>query len=316
MNAVSILFPAPLTPSGNPHLSPDEVECLHADEAGVEVEPGHSEGRNNQGGADVLRDGLVVLTTYRLIWMVKRPGNSGVPGPQSSHRNHESQEMRRDGRDSSNLPPGTSAVALPLASVSDASMARKSLAHAFASPRILLRTFLDHTGRPAIRPSDCLPNRTATVTLVLRGKATDPDIFLKHVNELLYMKSWQHDVNFKMLLSSFAHSSLSNAPYQHPYSQPYSDTGYSHAHTNPLHQQQLPQIAPGGYAQAPAPSGTPSSADLAGGHVAVARERVSPAMAGVGGLLRREQEQLQQTDRSLQEAFTDLNALMVSAAER
>ncbi|GJP67557.1 hypothetical protein CLOP_g24363 [Closterium sp. NIES-67] len=38
-------------------------------------------------------------------------------------------------------------------------------------------------------------------------------------------------------------------------------------------------------------------------------------MAGVGGILRREAEQKQATDRSLQEAFADLNALMAKASE-
>ncbi|CAI5471595.1 unnamed protein product [Closterium sp. Yama58-4] len=41
----------------------------------------------------------------------------------------------------------------------------------------------------------------------------------------------------------------------------------------------------------------------------------STAMAGVGGILRREAEQKQATDRSLQEAFSDLNALMAKASE-
>lgn len=37
----------------------------------------------------------------------------------------------------------------------------------------------------------------------------------------------------------------------------------------------------------------------------------SVRMVGVGGLLRKEQEMWESTDRSLQEAFQDLNALMV-----
>eukprot|EP00270_Netrium_digitus_P015424 TRINITY_DN5402_c0_g2_i2.p1 TRINITY_DN5402_c0_g2~~TRINITY_DN5402_c0_g2_i2.p1 ORF type:complete len:501 (+),score=140.55 TRINITY_DN5402_c0_g2_i2:216-1718(+) len=41
----------------------------------------------------------------------------------------------------------------------------------------------------------------------------------------------------------------------------------------------------------------------------------NPAMAGVGGILRREQEQIQATDKDMQEAFSDLNALMVKAKD-
>lgn len=35
-------------------------------------------------------------------------------------------------------------------------------------------------------------------------------------------------------------------------------------------------------------------------------------MAGVAGILRKEKEQLEEADKNLQEAFSDLNALMVS----
>eukprot|EP00271_Cylindrocystis_brebissonii_P013728 TRINITY_DN3390_c0_g1_i1.p1 TRINITY_DN3390_c0_g1~~TRINITY_DN3390_c0_g1_i1.p1 ORF type:complete len:441 (+),score=109.32 TRINITY_DN3390_c0_g1_i1:784-2106(+) len=43
--------------------------------------------------------------------------------------------------------------------------------------------------------------------------------------------------------------------------------------------------------------------------------RFNPAMAGVGGILRKEQEQQQVTEKSLQEAFSDLNALMAKARD-
>eukprot|EP00249_Psilotum_nudum_P012781 c23981_g1_i1 orf=799-1689(-) len=43
--------------------------------------------------------------------------------------------------------------------------------------------------------------------------------------------------------------------------------------------------------------------------------RLRPGMAGVSGILRKEQEQREETDRSLYEAFQDLNALMSKAKE-
>lgn len=43
--------------------------------------------------------------------------------------------------------------------------------------------------------------------------------------------------------------------------------------------------------------------------------RLRPAMAGVSGILRKEQEQWEETDRNLQDAFLDLNALMSKAKE-
>lgn len=39
--------------------------------------------------------------------------------------------------------------------------------------------------------------------------------------------------------------------------------------------------------------------------------KMNPAMAGVSGILRREQEQQEEVDKNLKEAFQDLNGLMV-----
>ena len=49
--------------------------------------------------------------------------------------------------------------------------------------------------------------------------------------------------------------------------------------------------------------------------VVVGPSRASPAMAGLSGILRKEQEQWEENDKNLQEAFVDLNALMVSSLE-
>eukprot|EP00250_Pteridium_aquilinum_P007508 c17207_g1_i1 orf=264-1568(-) len=43
--------------------------------------------------------------------------------------------------------------------------------------------------------------------------------------------------------------------------------------------------------------------------------RLKPAMAGVSGILRKEQEQWEETDKNLHDAFVDLNALMSKAKE-
>ncbi|BBN03385.1 ESCRT-II complex subunit VPS36 [Marchantia polymorpha subsp. ruderalis] len=43
--------------------------------------------------------------------------------------------------------------------------------------------------------------------------------------------------------------------------------------------------------------------------------KLNPAMAGVSGILRKEKEQLDEADKNLQEAFSDLNALMSKAKE-
>ncbi|ERM97283.1 hypothetical protein AMTR_s00119p00134240 [Amborella trichopoda] len=51
------------------------------------------------------------------------------------------------------------------------------------------------------------------------------------------------------------------------------------------------------------------------GRVAESSSVWRPAMAGVSGILRKEQEQWESTDKSLQDAFQDLNALMSKAKE-
>lgn len=42
--------------------------------------------------------------------------------------------------------------------------------------------------------------------------------------------------------------------------------------------------------------------------------KMNPAMAGVSGILRKEQEQQEEVDKNLKEAFQDLNGLMVRSA--
>jgi len=39
--------------------------------------------------------------------------------------------------------------------------------------------------------------------------------------------------------------------------------------------------------------------------------KMNPAMAGVSGILRKEQEQQEEVDKNMKEAFQDLNGLMV-----
>ncbi|KAH7433801.1 hypothetical protein KP509_07G086800 [Ceratopteris richardii] len=56
-------------------------------------------------------------------------------------------------------------------------------------------------------------------------------------------------------------------------------------------------------------SSLPAVQDLAG------PSRIRPAMAGVSGILRKEQEQWEETDKNLQDAFVDLKALMSKAKE-
>lgn len=42
--------------------------------------------------------------------------------------------------------------------------------------------------------------------------------------------------------------------------------------------------------------------------------KMNPAMAGVSGILRKEQEQQEEVDKNMKEAFQDLNGLMVRSA--
>ncbi|CAI7869119.1 unnamed protein product [Closterium sp. NIES-53] len=283
-----MLHPVDLTPSGRPVLFPGELESLLIDDAGIEFE----EVASNSGAvleAESLRDGVASLTTHRLIWIDERPATGG--------------NQKR-------------AFAVPLVAIANASAAGWRLTSVFASPRVRMYVLLDPQGRAVLSSSaigssysaqssnlGTMSGRTASLVAVLRGQAP-ADVFLKKLNEALAARKWQ-DSPFLVTPTTAASASLPAPPNGAAAAVgAYGGGGMGGSATggaNPLYWGSV------GYG-----SGEAGTAGGAGGAPPV---QFSTAMAGVGGILRREAEQKQATDRSLQEAFSDLNALMVSGVE-
>lgn len=74
---------------------------------------------------------------------------------------------------------------------------------------------------------------------------------------------------------------------------------------------EAPQIRPTSDESAAAGEAGTSSVPAATGARRPAPSKMNPAMAGVSGILRKEQEQQEEVDKNMKEAFQDLNGLMV-----
>ncbi|KAK3004140.1 hypothetical protein RJ639_019167 [Escallonia herrerae] len=211
--AGNILPKAELTTSGRPVLHPGEVESSLL--SSVDLLP---EQEHNPPAASFphLKSGLLILTNHRLLWL-----------PESA-------------------TAAASAVAIPLGAVAHiSSSSKKSIKTMFASPRVRFRVSTTPQGR--VDPGGL---QSVPVTLVLRGKSTDPDSFLGRFFEAWRGRAWE---------------------------------------------------APGGSGSGEGTSGP--------------GDGLRAPVVGVAGILRKEQEMWESTDKSLQDAFQDLNALMSKAKE-
>ncbi|KAK3014425.1 hypothetical protein RJ639_009094 [Escallonia herrerae] len=209
--AGNILPKAELTTSGRPVLHPGEVESSLLSSVDLLSEQEH-----NPASFPHLKSGLLILTNHRLLWL-----------PESA-------------------TASASAVAIPLAAVVHiSSSSKKSIKTMFASPRVRFRVSTTPQGRVDPGGSQSVP-----VTLVLRGKSTDPDSFLGRFFEAWRGMAWE------------------------------------------------------------APGGSGSGAGTSG-----PGDGLRTPVVGVAGILRKEQEMWESTDKSLQDAFQDLNALMSKAKE-
>ncbi|XP_059434422.1 vacuolar protein sorting-associated protein 36 [Corylus avellana] len=209
------------TSSGRPVFLPNEIECSLVSAVDLECE--------DLPSFPSLKSGLLILTTHRLIWLPP---------------------------DTSSTSTTSSAVAVPLSSVSHIFSAKKSLKAIFHSPRIRFQASLFH--EPGSNPEP--GPRSIVVTIVVRGKG-DCDAFLGKFWESWRGRAWESEVS------------------------------------GPVRGEDLGSG-----------SGTRSGSGFYTKEGAV-------RMVGVSGILRKEQEMWESTDKSLQEAFQDLNALMSKAKE-
>ncbi|XP_061996818.1 vacuolar protein sorting-associated protein 36 [Rosa rugosa] len=171
-----------------------------------------------------LKSGILTLTTHRLLWV----SDSSSQGASS---------------------------AIPLASISHIFSAKKSLKSIFASPRIRFQLSVSPDGRVSNSGSG---SRSVVVTVVVRGKGADLDVFLTKFWDNWRGRAWET-----------------------------------------------------GNADVTSGSESVSGSTSSGLYTKEGTVR----MVGVSGILRKEQEMWETTDKSLQDAFQDLNALMSKAKE-
>ncbi|KAG6680530.1 hypothetical protein I3842_13G047200 [Carya illinoinensis] len=203
------------TSSGRPVFLENEIECSLVSAVDLECD--------ELSDFPSLKSGLLILTTHRLLWLPPDSSTSST----------------------------SSAVSLPLSSVSQIFSSKKSLKSMFHSPRVRFQASLN--------PGP----RSVAITIVMRGKG-DCDAFLGKFWENWRARAWEKE----------SESTRSGR---------------------------------GGDSQ----SGS-GSANVSGG---LYTREGAVRMVGVSGILRKEQEMWESTDKSLQEAFLDLNALMSKAKE-
>ncbi|KAM5546479.1 vacuolar protein sorting-associated protein 36 [Rosa sericea] len=171
-----------------------------------------------------LKSGILTLTTHRLLWV----SDSSSQGASS---------------------------AIPLASISHIFSAKKSLKSIFASPRIRFQLSVSPDGRVSNSGSG---SRSVVVTVVVRGKGADLDVFLTKFWDNWRGRAWETGNVDLTSGSELVSGSTSSGLYT---------------------------------------------------------KEGTVRMVGVSGILRKEQEMWETTDKSLQDAFQDLNALMSKAKE-
>ncbi|KAJ9549655.1 hypothetical protein OSB04_022198 [Centaurea solstitialis] len=222
------LLPAETTTSGRPVLRPGEVESS--------LQPSVDLLTEENPNLPPFRSGLLILTTYRLLWL---------PNPESTTT-------------TATTTTSAAAASLPLAAVTHIFQTKKSIKGMFASPRVRFQVSVTPEGKVQERGS-----KSMVITLVLRGKS-DPDSFVAKFWEAWRGRAWEGAVSG-------------------------SDTG-------------TVSLGDGG-------GGSSSGGGEAGGLA------LRLPVVGVSGILRKEQEMWESTDKSLQDAFQDLNALMNKAKD-
>lgn len=145
------LLPAETTTSGRPVLRPGEVESS--------LQPSVDLVNEENPNLPILKSGLLILTTYRLLWL---------PSPESTT---------------------SSAVAVPLAAVTHIFQSKKSIKGMFASPRVRFQVSITPEGRVQDRGP-----KSMVITLVFRGKS-DPDSFVGKFWEAWRGRAWEGEVS-------------------------------------------------------------------------------------------------------------------------
>ncbi|KAL0008238.1 hypothetical protein SO802_009740 [Lithocarpus litseifolius] len=144
--ATNSLPKADLTSSGRPVFLQNEIECSILSSVDLECD--------DIPNFPLLKSGLLVLTTHRLLWL---PDNS-----------------------SSSSSSSAAAVALPLSFLTHIFSTKKSVKTLFHSPRVRFQASLDSS-------------KSVVMTVVMRGKG-DTDAFLAKFWENWRARAWENDV--------------------------------------------------------------------------------------------------------------------------
>ncbi|KAJ3669008.1 hypothetical protein LUZ60_010958 [Juncus effusus] len=220
MNRHPILPSAAVTTACRPIFLDGEVERYLL--PGVDLESDDSDESSHPTLLLPFRSSLLVLTSHRLVFI----------------------------DDSS-----ASAREISLSAVVHAFSLKKSIRSMFASPRVRLQVTVSDNSTITDKGT-----RSSVITIVMRGKHADPDIFFGRFMEVLRSRAWES--------------------------------------TLPVNQGRESRL-----------DGSSSSASE------MNNVRITMPVVGISGILRKEQEIWESTDKSLQDAFQDLNALMGKAKE-
>ncbi|KOM28579.1 hypothetical protein LR48_Vigan553s000800 [Vigna angularis] len=279
--AGNCLPPVIITGSGRPVLEPNEIECFFLSGVDLLCEDDPSTSFPH------LKSGLLILTTYRLLWLP----DSAASG-------------------------GGAAGAVPLAAISHIFSVKKSLRSVFSSPRVRFQVSLSPEGRV-----EAVGSRSVVVTVVVRGKG-DCDAFLAKFWENWRARAWEEagsgssNAAAAAATAETATTSSSGGIYS-------SDGTVRMVGVSGILRKEQEmwestdrslQEAGSGSSNAAAAAATAETATTSSSGGIYSSDG-TVRMVGVSGILRKEQEMWESTDRSLQEAFQDLNALMSKAKE-
>jgi ESCRT-II complex subunit VPS36 len=140
---------AEITSSGRPVLFQNEIESSFLSSVDLECD--------DLPNFPLLKSGLLILTTHRLLWLPDSSSTSSSTTTSTS---------------------SSTAVAVPLSLVTHIFSTKKSLKNLFHSPRVRLQASLD--------------SRSVVMTVVMRGKG-DPDVFLAKFWENWRARAWEAD---------------------------------------------------------------------------------------------------------------------------
>lgn len=166
--ATNYLPKADLTSSGRPVFLQNEIECSILSSVDLECD--------DIPNFPLLKSGLLILTTHRLLWL---PDNNSSSNSSTS------------------TSTSSAAVALPLSFLTHIFSTKKSVKTLFHSPRVRFQASLD-------------PSKSVVMTVVMRGKG-DTDAFLAKFWENWRARAWENDVQTQTQAAVVGSSSVSGS---------------------------------------------------------------------------------------------------------